>query len=149
MDFELVEDGGLNIKEEGNSLMEEDDLEAENTIEDVGIVVANNVPENRTEENVIGATDEEDEEDDSSARNDDNDKENLDIPLIENSYEPLYQGSQTTLLFVVLFLVNFKVMNGISNAVISCMLRYSVIFVIFYVNILLMFFILTIFFSIG
>ena len=60
--------------------------------------------------------------------------------------KPLYQGSQTTLLSTILFLVNIKVMNDISNIGISHMLRYSVIFVIFYVRIPLMFFILTFFF---
>ena len=71
-------------------------------------------------------TEEDDEEDHSGTRNYDDDEENLDIPLIEKAYEPLYQGSQTMLLSVVLLLVNFKVMNGISNVIISCMLKYSV-----------------------
>ena len=87
--FELVEHGGVNIKEEGNALMEDNDLEVEKTIADVGIGTTDNVPKNRIEEDVIGATDEDDEEDDSGARNDDVDEENLDIPLIEKAYEPL------------------------------------------------------------
>ena len=122
--------------------MEEDGPETENTIEDVGIGVLNNVLENRSEKYFTGATYE---DYDSHASNDD-DEENLDIPIIEKACEPFYQGSQTTLLSIVLLLVNFKVMNGISNVAISHMLRYSVIFVIFYVSIPLMFFILTIFF---
>ena len=133
-----MEHGGVNIEVEGNAPMEKYDSEVENTIEDVGIGVVDNLPENRIEANVIGATDE---DDDSCASNDD-DEENHDIPIIEKENEPLYQGSQTTLLSNVLLLVNFKVMNGISNVAISC----SVIFVIFYVSVPLIFFILTMFF---
>ena len=88
--FKLVEHGGVNIKEEGNALMEEDHPKAENTIANVGIGTTDNVPENRIEEDFIGATDEDDEEDDSGTHNDDNDEDNLDIPLIEKAYDPLY-----------------------------------------------------------
>ena len=116
-----MEHGGVNIEEEGNALVE-------NTIANVGIGATNNVPENKIEEDVTGAIDEDDEEDDSGTCNDDYDEENFDILLIEKAYEPLYQGSQTMLLSTVLFLVKFKVMNGISNVGISHMLRYSIIF---------------------
>ena len=51
--------------------MEEDHLDAENTIEDVGIGGTNNVLENKIEEDVIGATDEDDVDDDISAYNGD------------------------------------------------------------------------------
>lgn len=146
VDFELVVHGGVNIKAEGNALMEEDDPKAKNTIEDVGISATNNVPENMIEEDVTGTTDEDDEDDDSHASDDDDDEENPDTPIIEKTHEPLYQGSQTTLISAILLLVNLKVMNGISNVAISSMLRYNVIFVIFYVSVPLMFFILTIFF---
>ena len=122
-----------------------DDLEEENIIEDVGIGAIDNVPENRIEEDVTGTIDEDDEDHDNHTSNDD-DKENLDIPIIKNAYKPLYEDSQTTLLSVVLLPIKFKVMNGISNVAISRMLRYSVIFVISYVSIPLMFFILKIFF---
>ena len=83
VDFELVEHGGMNIKVEGNSPMEEDDPKVENTIEDVGIGAADNVLENRIEEDVTGTTDE---DDDSGASNND-DKEILDIPVIEEDSE--------------------------------------------------------------
>ena len=142
-----MEHGGFNIKEEGNALMQEDDPKIENTIVDVDIGTTNNVPENRIGEDFTSKNDEDNEDEDSSAPNDD-DKENLDIPIIEKAYVPLYQGSQTILLSTILLLVNFKVMNGISNVAISCMLKYSVIFVIFYVSVPFMFFILT-FFSID
>ena len=101
--------------------------------------------ENRIEEDVTSTTNEDDRNDDNCASNDD-DEDKLDIPIIEKAYETFYQGSQTTLLFVVLLLVNFKVINGISNIEISRMLRYNVIFVIYYASVPLMFFILTIFF---
>ena len=61
----------------------------------------------------------------------DNDNENIDnfddvhdIPLLDKAYEPLYVGSKTNLLYVVLFIMNLKVMNGISNISITQMLRY-------------------------
>ena len=47
-----------------------------------------------------------------------------DIPLLEKSYEPLYEGSKTNLLFAILLIMNLKVMNGLSNISITRMLRY-------------------------
>ena len=127
--------------------MKEYDPKAKKTIEDVGIGIADNVPENRVEEDITGTTNEDDEDDNSRTSNDYYEEEKLDIPIINKAYEPLYQGSQTTLLSIALLLVNFKVMNGISNVAISCMLRYNIIFFIYYVSVPLMFFILIIFFS--
>lgn len=141
VDFKLVEHGGVNIKEEDNVVMEEYDLEAKNIIVDVGICVTDNVLENRIEEDVTGSTNEYDEDDDSGTHNYDDDEENLDIPLIEKAYETLYKGSQTTLLSIVLLLVKFKVMNGISNVASSRTLRYRVISIIYYVSVPLVFFI--------
>ena len=141
IDFEPVIHGGVNIEVEGNSPMEEDDPKVENTIEDVGIGVVDNVPENIIEEDVTSTIYKDDE---ICGSNDDGD--NLDMPIIEKAYEPLYQNYQATLLFALLLLENFKVMNGISNVAMSCMLRYSVIFIIFYVRVPIMFFILKIFF---
>ena len=54
---------------------------------------------------------------------DDDDNEN-DIPLLDKAYEPLYEGSKTNILSVVLLIMNLKVMNGISNISITQMLRY-------------------------
>ena len=72
--------------------MKEDDREAKNTIEDFGISTAHNVPENGIEEYITGTTNEDDEDDDSCAPNND-DENNLDIPIIEKAYKPLYKGS--------------------------------------------------------
>ena len=47
-----------------------------------------------------------------------------DLPLLEKAYEPLYEGSNTNLLFVILLIMNLKVMNGLSNISITQMLRY-------------------------
>ena len=47
-----------------------------------------------------------------------------DIPLLDKAYEPLYEGSKTNLLSVVLLIMNLKVMNGLSNIEITRMLRY-------------------------
>ena len=62
---------------------------------------------------------------------DDDDHENIDefddvhdIPLLEKEYEPLYEGSKTNLLSAIFFIMNLKVMNGISNISITQMLRY-------------------------
>ena len=35
------------------------------------------------------------------------------IPLLDKAYEPLYEVSKTNLLFVVLLIMNLKVMNGL------------------------------------
>ena len=53
---------------------------------------------------------------------DENDNENIDdfddvhdIPLLDKGNEPLYEGSKTNLLSIVLLIMNLKVMNGVSN----------------------------------
>ena len=94
VNFELVEHGGVSIKAEDNSPMEEDDPEVENTIEDVGIDEPDNVLGNMLEEDVIGATNEDDEDDDSHASKDD-EEEKFYIPIIEKVYKLFYQVSQT------------------------------------------------------
>ena len=47
------------------------------------------------------------------------DEDNLhdihDVPILEKSHEHLYEGSTTNLLSAILLLVNFKVLNGLSN----------------------------------
>ena len=60
----------------------------------------------------------------------DDDHENIDdidddhyLPLLEMEYEPLYEGSKTNLLSIVLLIMNLKVMNGFSNIAITWMLR--------------------------
>ena len=99
----------MNIQVEDNTSMEEDD----------------NVPEDMIEEDVIGAGDEE-AHNDGTRESDNYDEDGLDIPLLEKAHQPLYKGSQTTLLSAIVFLVNLKVMNGISNVAMSCMLRYVI-----------------------
>ena len=56
----------------------------------------------------------------------DDDHENIDdfddvhdLPLLEKAYEPLYEGSYTNILFVILLIMNLKVMNGLSNTSIT------------------------------
>ena len=100
------------------------------------------VLEDMIEEDGIGEGDEEAHDDDTSASNND-DEDDLDIPILEKAHKPLYEGSQITLLSAIVLLVNLKVMNGLSNVAMSCMLRYA-IFVIFNVSIPLLFIILTI-----
>ena len=63
---------------------------------------------------------------------DDDDNENIDefddvhdIPLLDKEYEPLDECSKTNLLYVILFIMNLKVMNGLSNISITRMLRYE------------------------
>ena len=63
---------------------------------------------------------------------DDNDHENIDdfddvhnIPLLEKAYKPLYEGSNTNILYDILLIMKLKVMNGIPNISIKWMLRYA------------------------
>ena len=74
--------------------------------------------------------DQDDEEDDDQDDHDDQDDDDakLDVPLLEKAHQSLYEGSKTTLLVVVLLLVNLKVMNDLSNIEVSCMLRYVIFF---------------------
>ena len=57
-------------------------------------------------------------------KNDDDFDDVHDIPLLDKAYEPLYEGSKTNLLSIVLLIMNLKVMNGLSNIAITQMLRY-------------------------
>ena len=56
------------------------------------------------------------------------DEDNLhdihDVPLLEKSQEPLYEGSTKNLLSTILLLVNLKVLNGLSNTCFKQILRY-------------------------
>ena len=105
----------MNIKDKVNDPMEEDDHAPKNIVEDDGI------------DTLIHDT--------FSRRVDYDDQDDFDdvhdLPILEKAYEPLYEGSETTLLSAVLLLLNFKVMNALSNIAISRMLRY-VINVIFF-----------------
>ena len=107
MVFEVEEHGGANIQGEDNDPMEDDDHAPENTIEDDGI---NTLIHDTFSPSV--------------SYHDDDDS--LDIPLLEKAYEPLYKESQTTLLSVVLLLLNLKVMSGLSNITMSRMLSYVI-----------------------
>ena len=42
-----------------------------------------------------------------------------DLPLLEKAYKPLYEGSNITLLSILLLIMNLKVMNGFSNTSIT------------------------------
>ena len=75
------------------------------------------------EEDGTGTTDQDD-HDDGTSTFDNDDEDNIDICILEKTYEPLYQGSQTSLLSIAVLLVNLKVMNGLSNVAMTCMLRY-------------------------
>jgi hypothetical protein len=55
-----------------------------------------------------------------------------DIPLLLKENMTLYEGSQSTLLSIVLLLVNFKVMNGLSNITMSHMLRFVICVILVY-----------------
>ena len=72
--------------------------------------------------------DHDDEDHDDQDDDDDDVDAELDVPILDKAHEPLYEGSETTLLVVVLLLVNFKVMNGLSNVAMTCMLRYVIVF---------------------
>ena len=63
-------------------------------------------------------------DDDVYNENDDDFDDVHDIPLLDKAYEPLYEGSKTNILYVVLLIMNLKVMNALSNIAITRMLRY-------------------------
>ena len=70
-----------------------------------------------------------------NVRMDDDDHENddfddvHDLPLLDKAHKPLYEGSNITLLCVVLLIMNLKVMNGFSNTSITHILRYVIYFI--------------------
>ena len=43
----------------------------------------------------------------------------FDKPVLEREIPPLYEGSKTHFLYVVFFLVNLKVVNGLSKACVT------------------------------
>jgi hypothetical protein len=49
-----------------------------------------------------------------------------DVPLIEKLQQPLYEGSRTNILSIILFLVKLKVLNGFSNTFLTQILRYVI-----------------------
>ena len=55
-----------------------------------------------------------------------------DFPLLEKSQEPLYEGSTTNILSTILFLVNLKVLNGLSNTCFTHLLRYVKLIIFLY-----------------
>ena len=63
-------------------------------------------------------------DDDVDNENDDEFDDVHDIPLLDKSYEPLYEGSKTNLLSTILLIMNLKVMNGLSNIALPRILRY-------------------------
>jgi hypothetical protein len=54
-----------------------------------------------------------------------------DIPVLERASKPLYEGLETSLLYVVLLLVNLNAVNGLSNTCVTQLLRYVIYFVTF------------------
>ena len=101
----MREHGGVNIEVEGNDPIEEDHDDE-------------------------GDHDDQDDEEDHDDQDDDDDDidTDLDLPILEIAHKALYKGSQITLLAIVLLLVNLKVMNGLSNVSVTCMLRYAIFF---------------------
>ena len=59
--------------------------------------------------------DDDDDDDDDNHENIDDIDNVHDLPLLEKAYKPLYEGSNTNLLSVILLIMNLNVMNGISN----------------------------------
>ena len=59
-----------------------------------------------------------------SPLNEDNLHDIHDVPLLEKSQEPLYEGSTKNLLSTILLLVNLKVLNGFSNTCFTQILKY-------------------------
>ena len=107
----------VNIEDQFNDDMEDDD-HADNIVDDDG----KNTLIHDTFNNVRM-------DDDDGHEIDDFDDVH-DIPLLEKAHEPLYEGSNITLLFVVMLIMNLKVTNGFSNTLITQMLRYVLCLII-------------------
>ena len=109
----------LNRVDNGDHIipMENDDIN--NTVDDDGT--------NRLIQDIYNAPMDDDvnlEEDNLQDDNDDSDdKYILDKPILKNATESLYQGTQKSVLFVVILLVNLKVSNGFSNTCMTHILR--------------------------
>ena len=56
-----------------------------------------------------------DDDDDDYHENIDDFDDVHDLPLLKKACEPLYEISNTNLLSAILLIMNFKVMNGLSN----------------------------------
>jgi hypothetical protein len=62
-----------------------------------------------------------------SPMDEDNQDDSHDVdPLLEKSRKPLYEGSTTNILSVILLLVKLKVLNGLSNTCLTRLLRYLI-----------------------
>ena len=48
------------------------------------------------------------------------------IPVLQRESEPLYEGSNISLLFALLLLLNLKVVNGMPNTCVTQLLRYVI-----------------------
>ena len=119
------EHGAMNNGEQVNDHIEEDDY-IDNIVEDDGtntlIRYSFNVRMDDDDDDDDKNID--DFDDDGHHKNIDDFDDVHDLPLLENPYEPLYEGSKTNLLSVILLILNLKVMNGLSNISITQMLRY-------------------------
>ena len=60
-----------------------------------------------------------DDDDDDDNENDDDFDDVHNIPLLDKEYEPLYEGSKTNILSIVLLIMNSKVVKGLSNIAIT------------------------------
>jgi hypothetical protein len=47
--------------------------------------------------------------------NEENDDDIYDVPLLDKAEQPLYEGSRTNIIYVIMLLVNLKALNGFSN----------------------------------
>ena len=63
------------------------------------------------------------------------DDDNIDgvfyIHVPEKEIQPLYEGSETSLLYAMLLLMNLKVMEGLSNTCVTRLLSYVICFITF------------------
>ena len=118
--------GGVSIELEDRDPIEDDDHVPKNTFEDDGT--------NWLIHDIFGigvATTDNDDDDDDNYDEDDIEFVH-DIPLHEKANMTIYKGSQSNLLSIVLLLVNLKVMNGSSNIIMLCMLRFFIYIIIVY-----------------
>ena len=109
----LEEHGAMNNGEQVNDHIEEDDY-IDNIVEDDG---ANTLIHYTFNVRM-------DDDDDDHENDEFDDVHNL--PLLEKEYEPLYEDSNTNILSAILLIMNLKVMNEISNTLVTRMLRHAI-----------------------
>ena len=98
-----MEHGAMNNEEQVNDHIEEDD--------NTDNIVENDVTNTMIHDTFNVRMDDDDNDDDDDDDENDEFDDVHDLPLLENAYNPLYEGSNTNILSVILLKMNLKVIN--------------------------------------